>query len=271
MGNKVQNLFDKLVEGYNLRAIKIGDETWYAMNDLPLDRKAINRKMSDLRKDLSSNGDFECTPNFVEKNTRLITNSTVILNHLRNFDKVHNTGEMFGNFTMINYIVMTSRLGYEYKIEMINLLNEIRKNDFYVDENIKPEQIEKLEQEVERLKDKLLYERTRKGLGALDIVKFININDLLPSSLFVFMSEYLKLGTYLKVNKNRRFKPNDNFIEKCSKHGVAIIGTGNIIFYESFAEAINKNPKVLEILKRINENEIQIREQGIKNKNEKSE
>lgn len=151
------------------------------------------------------------------------------------------------------------------------LLPKLRKNGYYIDENIKPEQIEKLEQEVKRLKDKLLYERTRKGLGALDIVKFVNINDLLPSSLFVFMSEYLKLGTYIKVNKNRRFKPNDNFIEKCSKHGVAIIGTGNIIFYESFAEAINKNPKVLEILKRINENEIQIREQGIKNKNEKSE
>ena len=271
MSNKVQSLFNELVNKYNLRAIKIDDETWYAMNDLPLNRKAINMKMSNLRKDLSSDGNLNLPSKFEKENTKLIKNSTVKLSNLRNFDKVNNTGETFGNFAMINYIIMTSRLGYEYKIEMINILDEIRKNDFYIDENIKPEQIEKLEQEVERLKDKLLYERTRKGLGALDIVKFINVNDLLPSSLFVFMSEYLKLGTYLKVNKNRRFKPNDNFIEKCSKHGVAIIGTGNIIFYESFAEAVNKNPKVLEILKRINENEIQIREQGIKNKNEKSE
>lgn len=146
MSNKVQNLFDKLIERYNMRAIKIGDETWYAMNDLPLDRKAINRKMSDLRKNLSGNGDFKYTPNFVEQNTKLITNSTAILNHLRNFDKVHNTGEMFGNFTMINYIVMTSRLGHEYKIEMINILNEIRKNDFYVDDNISNENIEKLKE-----------------------------------------------------------------------------------------------------------------------------
>lgn len=268
MSNKVQSLFNELVNKYNLRAIKIDNETWYAMNDLPLSKQTL----SNARKKLEEfSVHSKCTPNFVKQNTRLIKNSEVTLNVLRNFNKVNNAGEVFGNFAMINYIVMTSRLGYEYKIEMINILDEIRKNDFYVDENIKPEQIEKLEQEVERLKDKLLYERTRKGLGALDIVKFINVNDLLPSSLFVFMSEYLKLGTYLKVNKNRRFKPNDNFIEKCSKHGVAIIGTGNIIFYESFAEAINKNPKVLEILKRINENEIQIREQGIKNKNEKSE
>lgn len=266
MGNKVQSLFNELVNKYNLRAIKIGDETWYAMNDLPLKDGAIRKKLHDIS-DVTLNN----TQKFVERNTKLIRNSDVTLSNAKNFNKINNAGEKFGNFTMINYIIMTSRLGYEYKIEMINILDEIRKNDFYVDENIKPEQIEKLEQEVERLKDKLLYERTRKGLGALDIVKFININDLLPSSLFVFMSEYLKLGTYIKVNKNRRFKPNDNFIEKCSKHGVAIIGTGNIIFYKSFAEAINKNPKVLETLKRINENEIQIREQGIKNKNEKSE
>lgn len=268
MGNKVQSLFNKLVNKYNLRAIKIGDETWYAMNDLPLSKQTLSNTRKKLEK---SDVHLKCTMNFVEENTKLIKNSTVKLSNLKNFDKVNNTGETFGNFAMINYIIMTSRLGYEYKIEMINILDEIRKNDFYIDKNIKPEQIEKLEQEVKRLKDKLIYERTRKGLGALDIVKFININDLLPSSLFVFMSEYLKLGTYIKVNKNRRFKPNDNFVEKCSKHGVAIIGTGNIIFYESFAEAINKNPKVLEILKRINENEIQIREQGIKNKNEKSE
>lgn len=50
MSNKVQQLFDKLVEGYNLRAIKIGDETWYALSDLPLDRKSINMKISRLSK-----------------------------------------------------------------------------------------------------------------------------------------------------------------------------------------------------------------------------
>lgn len=267
MSNKVQNLFDKLVERYNMRAIKISDETWYAMNDLPLDRKAINRKMSDLRKNLSGNGDFKYTPNFVEQNTRLITNSTVILNHLRNFDKVHNTGEMFGNFTMINYIVMTSRLGHEYKIEMIKILDEIRKNDFYVDDNISKEQLNSLQNKVNKLKDRLHYERRRKAYGATQIVKKINIDNLLPNTLFRYLDEYLNLGDYIIVNKNRRFRPNDNFVNKCADLGVARIGVNNnIIFFSEFAEQVNKNKDILNILKIINKEELQIKERGIENR-----
>lgn len=139
MNNKVQNLFDKLVEGYDLRAIKIGDETWYAINDLPLKDSAIRKKLHDISNVNSSN-----TRNFVEQNTRMIRKSEVNLSNIRNFDTIHNTGEKFGNFTMVNYIIMTSRLGYEYKIEMIKILDEIRKNDFYVDDNISDENLQKL-------------------------------------------------------------------------------------------------------------------------------
>lgn len=152
MSNKIERLFNELVEGYNLRAIKIDNETWYAMNDLPLSKQTL----SNTRKKLEEfSVHSKCTPNFVEQNTRLIKNSEVILNVPRNFDKVNNAGEIFGNFAMINYIVMTSRLGHEYKIEMINILNEIRKNDFYIDENISNENYEKLKVRYEKVREKL--------------------------------------------------------------------------------------------------------------------
>lgn len=267
MSNKVQNLFDKLVEKYNMRAIKIGNETWYAMNDLPLNRKAINMKMSNLRKDLSSDGNLNLPSKFEKENTRLVKNSEVKLNVIRNFDKVNNTGEMFGNFVMINYIVMTSRLGHEYKIEMINILNEIRKNDFYVDDNISKEQLNSLQNKVNKLKDRLHYERRRKAYGATQIVKKINIDNLLPSTLFRYLDEYLNLGDYTIINKNRRFRPNDNFVNKCADLGIARIGVNNnIIFFIEFAEQVNKNKDIVDVLKIINKEEIQIREKGIENR-----
>lgn len=49
---------------------------------------------------------------------------------------------------MVNYIIMTSRLGIEYKIEIINILNEIRMNDFYVDDNISDKNLEKLKEKL---------------------------------------------------------------------------------------------------------------------------
>lgn len=146
MSNKIERLFNELVEGYNLRAIKIDNETWYAINDLPLDRKAINKKMHDIKK---------VDEVFVNDNTKIVTNSTVTLSNLRNFDKVHNTGEMFGNFTMVNYIILSSRLGMEYKIKIIDILNEIRKNDFYIDENISNENYKKLKVRYEKVREKL--------------------------------------------------------------------------------------------------------------------
>ena len=262
MSNKVQNLFDKLVERYNMRAIKIGDETWYAMNDLPLKDSAIRKKLHDI-----SNVTLSNTRNFVEQNTRMVRKSEVILSNIRNFDTIHNTGEKFGNFIMINYIVMTSRLGHEYKIEMIKILDEIRKNDFYVDDNISKEQLNSLQNKVDKLKDRLHYERRRKAYGATQIVKKINIDNLLPSTLFRYLDEYLNLGDYTIINKNRRFRPNDNFVNKCADLGVARIGVNNnIIFFSEFAEQVNKNKDILNILKIINKEELQIREKGIENR-----
>lgn len=262
MSNKVQNLFDKLVERYNMRAIKIGDETWYAMNDLPLKDSAIRKKLHDI-----SNVTLSNTRNFVEQNTRMVRKSEVILSNIRNFDTIHNTGEKFGNFIMINYIVMTSRLGHEYKIEMIKILDEIRKNDFYVDDNISKEQLNSLQNKVDKLKDRLHYERRRKAYGATQIVKKINIDNLLPSTLFRYLDEYLNLGDYTIINKNRRFRPNDNFVNKCADLGVARIGVNNnIIFFSEFAEQVNKNKDILNILKIINKEELQIRERGIENR-----
>lgn len=150
MSNKIQRLFDELVEGYNLRAIKIDNETWYAINDLPLKESAIRKKIHDI-----SNVTLSNTRNFINENTKLIRSSDVTLSNTRNFDKIHNTGEKFGNFTMINYIVLTSRLGHEYKIEMINILNEIRKNDFYIDENISNENYKKLKVRYEKVRERL--------------------------------------------------------------------------------------------------------------------
>ena len=224
MSNKVQQLFDKLVEGYNLRAIKIGDETWYAMNDLPLDRKAINMKMSNLRKSLSSDGNLNLPSKFEKENTRLIKNSEVNLNVIRNFDKVNNTGETFGNFAMINYIIMTSRLGHEYKIEMIKVLDEIRKNDFYVDNNISNENLQKL-------KDNLIFKTEvlkkcygNKLLDVKNVSKKVGIpldfimEHMEKNGWITKKHEVTKKGAYGKVIKHK-----DRFY--LSEEGIKLIQT----------------------------------------------
>ena len=230
------------------------------MNDLPLKDSAIRKKLHDI-----SNVTLSNTRNFVEQNTRMVRKSEVILSNIRNFDTIHNTGEKFGNFIMINYIVMTSRLGHEYKIEMIKILDEIRKNDFYVDDNISKEQLNSVQNKVDKLKDRLHYERCRKAYGATQIVKEISIDNLLPSTLFRYLDECLHLGDYTIVNKNRRFRPNDNFVNRCADLGIARIGVNNniIIFFLEFAEQVNKNNDMINILKTINKEELQIRDKGM--------
>lgn len=219
MSNRVQQLFDKLVEGYNLRAIKIGDETWYAINDLPLKDSAIRKKLHDI-----SNVTLSNTRNFVEQNTRMVRKSEVILSNIRNFDTIHNTGEKFGNFAMINYIVMTSRLGHEYKIEMIKILDEIRKNDFYVDDNISDENLQKL-------KDNLIFktEVLKKCYGnkLLDVKKvsrkvgvpldFI-MGHMEKNGWITKKHEVTKKGAYGKVIKHK-----DRFY--LSEEGIKLIQT----------------------------------------------
>nr|DAJ41377.1 MAG TPA: hypothetical protein [Caudoviricetes sp.] len=270
MSNKVQDLFDKLIEKYNLRAITIEGETWYSVNDLPLGKDAVRKAIQRLEKIRITNiSDSTSSPvqNYVENNTKVITISMVTSSHIKNFDKVNNAGERFGNFKMVNYLIMNSRLGAEYKIELIEILDKIRQDGFYVDDNISKEQLNSLQNKVNKLKDRLHYERRRKAYGATQIVKKINIDNLLPSTLFRYLDEYLNLGDYTIINKNRRFRPNDNFVNKCADLGVARIGVNNnIIFFSEFAEQVNKNKDILNILKIINKEELQIREKGIENR-----
>lgn len=144
--NRVQYLFDELISEYDLRAVKIKGEMWYALNDLPLTKDGINRQL----KSLNDEG-------YLNKNTKMITNSDVSSRHIRNFNtELNNRGEKFGNFKMINYLIMNSRMGSEYKIKLIDILDEIRKNDYYIDENISNENLDRLKKEVDRLRTQII-------------------------------------------------------------------------------------------------------------------
>lgn len=147
--NKIQELFNSLISQYNLRAIKIEGEMWYALNDLPLNPITIRRTLQNLRNSLTTSSR---NSNFEQENTKLITNSDVHSVNIRNFNtELNNRGEKFGNFEMINFLTMTSnRLGNEYKIELIKILKEIHENGFYIDNNLTDENVEKLKL---RLKD----------------------------------------------------------------------------------------------------------------------
>lgn len=230
MSNKVQQLFDKLVEGYNLRAIKIGDETWYAMNDLPLSKQTL----SNTRKKLEEfSVHSKCTPNFVEQNTRLIKNSEVTLNVLRNFDKVNNAGEVFGNFAMINYIVMTSRLGHEYKIEMINILDEIRKNDFYVDDNISDENLQKL-------KENLMFktEVLKKCYGD-KLINIANVSNRVGIQVDFILEHMVKNGWVTK--KNYEVTKKGAYGKVIKKDGVLYLSEEGIKLVQSaYSNSLNK-------------------------------
>lgn len=153
--NKVQQLFNKLVDEYNLRAITIDNEQWYALNDLPLERATIRKKIERLNKELSDVTSRHVR-DYVEINTKLIKNSYIKDIYVRNFNKVNNAGERFGNYKMIIYIIINSELGIKYKIELIEILDNIRTNDYYIDENITKENITKLETRIENLKNKII-------------------------------------------------------------------------------------------------------------------
>lgn len=146
--NKIQELFNSLISQYNLRAIKVKGEIWCALRDLPLQPRAIEKALERLKIQLTTSGR---NPNFVQDNIKLITNSDVVSADSRNFDtELNNFGENFGNFKIINYLIMNSRLGSEYKVEVVNILDEIRVNGFYIDNNLTDENVKKLKL---RLKD----------------------------------------------------------------------------------------------------------------------
>lgn len=253
MMNGVQNLFNKLIERYNLRAITIDGETWYGINDLPINKSKDT--FYKLRKE--GQGDF------VDNNTKMITNSGVANNDLRNFDKVNNAGETFGNYEMINYLIMNSRLGSEYKIELIKILKQIMTEGYYIDEDITQDQIDKLQNQVDKLKNKLREERTKKVYGSTEIVELINVEGLLSSSLLRYMNE-LGLGCYKVAKVNRVFKYNDSFVSRCCAKGYARVGVGGKVeFYKEFADSINNCETALKRLRQINQEELEIRNKGV--------
>lgn len=241
---EIKELFDGLVKEYNLRAITIDNETWYGINDLPV--REPRKTFNDLKK--------QGKENFVKENTKNITNSAVLLEDVRNFDKVNNNGETFGNFKMVNYLVMNSRLGAEYKIELIEILDEIRMKGYYVSDDITKEQLDNLQQEVDRLKGELY--------GSTEIVKMINVPNLLSSSIFVYLSS-IGLGTYNRIKVNRQFRINEEFEERLANKGIARNGKGNeVLFYKEFADKINSCDGAIKELMEINDKELKIQSKG---------
>lgn len=256
MNSRVQELFNELIERYNLRAITIEDETWYGINDLPLTNVRENLK------ELRENSNVGST--YVRDNTRTIKNSDVSSTYIRNFNKVNNRGETFGNFKMVNFLIMNSRLGAEYKIQLIEILDKIRTEGYYIDDNITSEQVANLEREIEELKAELITDRVKKPYGVTEIVKFINVKSLLSSSLFRYLAEVMGVGTYDRVNKNRVFVANEDFTERAIKIGIARGGKGrDILFYKEFADRFNACEECLAKLYEINQEELAIKDRGI--------
>lgn len=147
MGNKVQSLFNELVNKYNLRAIKIGDETWYAMNDLPLKDGAIRKKLHDISDVTLS------TPNFVEQNTRIVTWKDLRNTTIKNFNKINNRGERFGNKTMMVYLIQNSHMTISDKEKYlslfdINIISTRKEIEFIeqLEETLKPFNIKGIKQ-----------------------------------------------------------------------------------------------------------------------------
>ena len=257
----LQDLFNELVKEYNLRAITIDNETWYGINDLPMDRKAINKSISRLRQSLD--GDLKSPTNFIDENTKLISVSMVTENHIRNFNAINNTGELFGNFKMINYLVLNSRLGVKYKINLIDILDKIRIQGYYIDNNINENQIRELKRNIRDLEYKLHKERTQRLYTTNEVVKKINVNSLLTPSLYRYLAEELHLGDYKVVKKNRRFTPNDDFKNRVIEVNGARVSGKNIIFTDEFINRFNNCNAALERLKEINLEELAIKEKAI--------
>lgn len=248
----LKDLFDELVKEYNLRAITIDNETFYSINDLPMNTRD---NLSKLRK--------QGLENFINDNTKTITTSNVYSTDIRNFDKIANRGETFGNFTMVNFLIMNSRLGAEYKIELIKILDKIRIQGYYIDNNINENQIRELKRNIKDLEYKLHKERTQRLYTTNEVVKKINVNSLLTPSLYRYLAEELHLGDYKVVKKNRRFTPNNDFKNRVIEVNGARVSGKNIIFTDEFINRFNNCNAALERLKEINLEELAIKEKAI--------
>lgn len=89
-----------------IRQIEVNGKVWYAINDLPLERNTIRKKLSGLRQS-------KLTEDFVKDNTILMKNS-IIKENGGNF-KVNNTGETFGTKDMLLKLVNESKMSAEDK------------------------------------------------------------------------------------------------------------------------------------------------------------
>lgn len=89
-----------------IRQIEVNGKVWYAINDLPLKRNTIRKKLSGLRQSLT-------TEKFVIDNTILMSNS-IIKENGGNF-KVNNRGTTFGTKDMLLKLVNESKMSAEDK------------------------------------------------------------------------------------------------------------------------------------------------------------
>ena len=155
--NKVQELINELVEKYNIRSFIINGEQWFAINDLPISTRTLERyKNSIIQVDeeyyntnikLFKAGNFSYVKNDIPENG----STKPFINF--DFNTLNNFGEMFVKFKLFNLIVNMSNLGLEYKIGISNIIEEIKKNDYYVDESISEENLNKLEERVKSLRE----------------------------------------------------------------------------------------------------------------------
>ena len=146
------------------------------------------------------------------------------------------------------------------------VLPQIRKQGYYISKSITDEQVEKLESEVQDLKNKLHHERTQRLYNSNEIVKLINVDGLISSSLYKYLDSDLHLGEYKICKVNRRFTPNRDFTSRIVNEGYAKVSGKSIIFTEEFANRINSCPNALFKLKEINDLELQVRDRAIENR-----
>lgn len=146
------------------------------------------------------------------------------------------------------------------------VLPQIRKQGYYISKSITDEQVEKLESEVQDLKNKLHHERTQRLYNSNEIVKLINVDGLISSSLYKYLDSDLHLGEYKICKVNRRFTPNRDFTSRIVNEGYAKVSGKSIIFTEEFANRINSCPNALFRLKEINDLELQVRDRAIENR-----
>lgn len=146
------------------------------------------------------------------------------------------------------------------------LLPKLRKEGYYISDNINEEQIEKLKKDVRKLERELEHERTQTLYTTNQIVKRINVDGLLTTTLYRYLADDLHLGTYNIAIKNRTFKPNRQFKTRVTNIGAVKVAANTILFSQMFADNINKCECALERLRELNQEELTIKEKGIENK-----